>query len=37
MQCAREDFRDALDDLLVGEDPDFSIYIRNLSERAGAR
>jgi len=35
--CAREDFRDALDDLLVGEDPDFSIYIRNLSERAGAR
>jgi hypothetical protein len=35
--CAREDFRDALDGLLVGEDPDFSIYIRNLAAKAGAQ
>ena len=29
--CAREDFRDSLEDLLVGEDPDFGQYIRRLS------
>ena len=37
--CAREDFRDMLDSLLVGEDADFSAYIRNLAieaERAEA-
>jgi len=34
--CAREDFRDALDGLLVGEDPDFSIYIRKLAANVGA-
>lgn len=36
--CAREDFRDSLDSLLAGEDPDFCAYIRGLasSARAGA-
>ncbi len=36
--CAREDFRDALDALLAGEDPDFCAYIRELaaSEKASA-
>jgi len=34
--CAREDFRDALEDLLAGEDPEFVEYIRNLAlEHAG--
>ena len=32
--CAREDFRDALDTLLVGEDPDFGAYIRGLAARS---
>ena len=32
--CAREDFRDALDALLAGEDPDFCAYIRALAEKA---
>jgi len=30
--CAREDFRDALDTLLIGEDPDFCSYIRKVAE-----
>ena len=34
--CAREDFRDTLDILLVGEDPDFSVYIRQLAKKAAA-
>jgi len=34
--CAREDFRDTLDILLVGEDPDFSTYIRQLAKKAAA-
>jgi hypothetical protein len=29
--CAREDFRDSLDSLLAGEDPDFCGYIRALA------
>ena len=29
--CQREDFRDLLEDLLVGEDPDFGQYIRKLA------
>ncbi len=29
--CAREDFRDVLDSLLLGEDPDFEAYIRALA------
>lgn len=32
--CAREDFRDLLDSLLVGEDPDFCTYIRDLAEKS---
>lgn len=32
--CARADFRDALDTLLVGEDPDFSRYIQRLAAEA---
>lgn len=32
--CGREDFRDALDSLLAGEDPDFCDYIRELSATA---
>lgn len=35
--CLREDFRDSLDTLLVGEDPGFSTYIRGLAaEVAGS-
>ena len=36
--CAREDFRDSLDSLLAGEDPDFCAYIQRLAAdaRAGA-
>ena len=30
--CAREDFRDALDTLLIGEDQDFCAYIRKVAE-----
>jgi hypothetical protein len=30
--CAREDFRDVLDTLLIGEDADFCSYIRNLAK-----
>ena len=29
--CAREDFRDQLDGLLFGEDPEFSDYIRKMA------
>jgi hypothetical protein len=29
--CAREDFRDLLENLLMGEDPEFSDYIRKLA------
>jgi hypothetical protein len=32
--CERVDFRDALPDLLQGEDPDFAAHIRQLSEEA---
>ena len=32
--CAREDFRDSLDALLAGEDPDFCAYIRGLAAKA---
>jgi hypothetical protein len=32
--CAREDFRDSLDTLLTGEDPDFCAYIRGLAAEA---
>jgi hypothetical protein len=28
--CARKDFRDALPELLQGEDPDFGVYIRKI-------
>ena len=31
--CAREDFRDSLDSLLAGEDPDFCAYIRALAAK----
>jgi hypothetical protein len=34
--CAREDFRDAMPVMLVGEDPAFSRYILDLCERARA-
>jgi len=29
--CAREDFRDVLETLLIGEDPEFGAYIRTLA------
>lgn len=29
--CARDDFRESLPDLLLGEDPDFGEYIRNVA------
>jgi hypothetical protein len=32
--CERADFRDALPDLLQGEDPDFAAHIRQLAEEA---
>ena len=32
--CERADFRDALPELLQGEDPDFAAHIRQLSEEA---
>lgn len=32
--CARADFRDSLDTLLTGEDPDFCAYIRGLAAEA---
>ena len=35
--CARRDFREALPDLLIGEDPEFSRYIRGLCEHAQGR
>jgi len=35
--CAREDFRDSLDSLLAGEDPDFCDYIRGLAATARAQ
>lgn len=31
--CEREDFRDALPNLLQGEDPDFAAHIRRLAEQ----
>jgi len=31
--CAREDFADVLDTLLIGEDADFRNYIRSLAEK----
>lgn len=34
--CAREDFRDSLDSLLTGEDPDFCAYILGLAADARA-
>jgi len=33
--CAREDFRDVLDTLLLGEDPEFGAYIRTLAAEHG--
>jgi hypothetical protein len=33
--CARDDFRNALSDLLRGEDPDFVSYIQSLARDAG--
>jgi hypothetical protein len=35
--CQREDFRERLPELLRGEDPDFSAYIRRLAEEEGIR
>jgi hypothetical protein len=35
--CARNDFRNALSDLLRGEDPDFVSYIENLARQAVKR
>lgn len=35
--CARKDFREALAELLRGEDPDFVRYIRQLSEQEDRR
>jgi hypothetical protein len=34
--CAREDFRDELDTLLLGEDPEFGAYIRALAAKHAA-
>ena len=34
--CAREDFRDVLDTLLIGEDTDFCRYIRDLAAQAAS-
>ena len=30
--CARDDFREAMPDLLQGEDPEFAAYLRNLAD-----
>jgi hypothetical protein len=35
--CAREDFRDVLDLLLVGEDTEFCLYIRNLAAQTAVQ
>ncbi len=35
--CARNDFRNALADLLRGEDPDFVSYIEDLARQPGMR
>lgn len=35
--CRREDFRDALPELLVGEDPDFASHIRRLVKNENAK
>jgi succinate dehydrogenase flavin-adding protein (antitoxin of CptAB toxin-antitoxin module) len=35
--CAREDFRDSFETLLVGEDPEFVDYIRKLAAEHGAK
>ncbi|TKT79199.1 hypothetical protein [Aquamicrobium sp. LC103] len=34
--CRREDFRDNLDLLLPGEDPDFAVHIRKIAEEENA-
>jgi hypothetical protein len=34
--CGREDFREAMEDLLHGEDPEFAAYLRRLAEDASA-
>ena len=33
--CGRDDFREAMSDLLVGEDPEFAAYLTKLGEAAG--
>jgi hypothetical protein len=33
--CQRQDFRDRISDLLVGEDPEFGAHLRKLAEAAG--
>ena len=33
MWCTREDFRAELDTLLLGEDTDFSSYIRHVAQK----
>lgn len=35
--CRRADFRDALPQLLPGEDPEFAVYIRRLAQEETAR
>ncbi|WP_406871574.1 hypothetical protein WHT83_14690 [Aminobacter sp. P9b] len=35
--CRREDFRNALPQLLPGEDPEFAVYIRRLAQEEAAR
>jgi len=35
--CGRADFREAIPDLLVGEDPEFAAYLSRLSGQAGRR
>jgi len=35
--CRREDFRNALPQLLPGEDPEFAVYIRKLAQEEAAR
>lgn len=35
--CARNDFRNALPDMLRGEDPDFVSYIQGLAREAATR
>lgn len=35
--CSRADFREAMPDLLQGEDPEFAAYLRGLAESAESR